>query len=54
MIAIILGSTKTDCTEMMAWMVALLGLGTAHINHIKRVAGIDHVGLGAGYDGINL
>ncbi|KAH8293766.1 hypothetical protein KR054_004102 [Drosophila jambulina] len=25
----------------------------AHINHIKRVAGIDHVGLGAGYDGIN-
>ncbi|KAI9585912.1 hypothetical protein GQX74_001759 [Glossina fuscipes] len=26
----------------------------AHINHIKRVAGIDHVGLGAGYDGINL
>lgn len=27
---------------------------TAHINHIKRVAGIDHVGLGAGYDGINL
>ncbi|XP_075152836.1 uncharacterized protein LOC142226624 [Haematobia irritans] len=26
----------------------------AHINHIKRVAGIDHVGLGAGYDGINV
>ncbi|XP_058055535.1 uncharacterized protein LOC131206947 [Anopheles bellator] len=25
----------------------------AHINHIRRVAGIDHVGLGAGYDGIN-
>ncbi|BFF96272.1 uncharacterized protein DMAD_13508 [Drosophila madeirensis] len=25
----------------------------AHINHIKRIAGIDHVGLGAGYDGIN-
>lgn len=25
----------------------------AHINHIKRVAGIDHVGLGAGFDGIN-
>jgi microsomal dipeptidase-like Zn-dependent dipeptidase len=26
---------------------------TAHINHIKNIAGIDHVGLGAGYDGIN-
>lgn len=25
----------------------------AHINHIKDVAGEDHVGLGAGYDGIN-
>ncbi|XP_050094271.1 uncharacterized protein LOC126576971 [Anopheles aquasalis] len=25
----------------------------AHINHIRKVAGIDHVGLGAGYDGIN-
>ncbi|XP_061516344.1 uncharacterized protein LOC1278102 [Anopheles gambiae] len=25
----------------------------AHINHIRRIAGVDHVGLGAGYDGIN-
>ncbi|XP_043204894.1 dipeptidase 2-like [Amphibalanus amphitrite] len=25
----------------------------AHINHIRRVAGVDHVGIGAGYDGIN-
>lgn len=25
-----------------------------HINHIRMVAGIDHVGLGAGYDGINM
>lgn len=25
----------------------------AHINHIRNVAGIDHVGLGAGFDGIN-
>jgi len=24
-----------------------------HLNHIRRVAGIDHVGLGASYDGIN-
>ncbi|XP_046660577.1 dipeptidase 1-like [Homalodisca vitripennis] len=26
----------------------------AHINYIRRVAGEDHVGIGAGYDGINL
>lgn len=26
---------------------------SAHINHIKMVAGVDHVGLGAGYDGIS-
>lgn len=25
-----------------------------HINHIRDVAGIDHVGIGAGYDGINM
>ncbi|KAI4472217.1 microsomal dipeptidase [Holotrichia oblita] len=25
-----------------------------HINHIRRVAGVRHVGLGAGYDGINM
>ncbi|XP_021940411.1 dipeptidase 1-like isoform X2 [Zootermopsis nevadensis] len=25
----------------------------AHINHIRDVAGINHVGIGAGYDGIN-
>lgn len=25
---------------------------TAHINHIRRTAGVNHVGLGAGYDGI--
>ncbi|XP_038211427.1 uncharacterized protein LOC119831926 [Zerene cesonia] len=25
----------------------------AHINHIRDVAGVDYVGLGAGYDGIN-
>lgn len=27
---------------------------TAHINHIREIAGVDNVGLGAGYDGINL
>ncbi|KDR20311.1 Dipeptidase 3 [Zootermopsis nevadensis] len=26
----------------------------AHINHIRAIAGVNHVGLGAGYDGINL
>lgn len=26
---------------------------TAHLNHLKRVAGADHIGIGAGYDGIN-
>ncbi|XP_043669071.1 dipeptidase 1 isoform X2 [Vespula pensylvanica] len=26
----------------------------AHINHIRKVAGVDHIGIGAGYDGINL
>lgn len=25
-----------------------------HINHIRAVAGVDHVGIGAGYDGINM
>ncbi|XP_035702820.1 dipeptidase 1 isoform X2 [Folsomia candida] len=25
----------------------------AHINHIRDVAGVDHVGIGAGFDGIN-
>nr|CAH7713261.1 unnamed protein product [Callosobruchus chinensis] len=25
-----------------------------HINHIRSVAGISHVGIGAGYDGINM
>lgn len=32
----------------------ILLLFTAHLNHIKLVAGVDYVGLGAGYDGINL
>lgn len=27
---------------------------SAHINHIRKVAGVDHIGIGAGYDGINL
>lgn len=27
---------------------------TAHIEHVRSVAGVEHVGLGAGYDGINM
>ncbi|XP_037077032.1 dipeptidase 1-like [Pollicipes pollicipes] len=26
----------------------------AHIERVRKMAGVDHVGLGAGYDGINL
>ena len=26
---------------------------SAHLNHIRTVAGINHVGIGASYDGIN-
>ncbi|CAH0546421.1 unnamed protein product [Brassicogethes aeneus] len=25
-----------------------------HINHIRKIAGIEHIGIGAGYDGINM
>jgi len=35
-------------------MVVMCLLVSAHINHIRAVAGVNHVGLGAGYDGINL
>lgn len=34
-------------------MILFVHFISAHINHIKNVAGEDHVGLGAGYDGIN-
>lgn len=33
---------------MILWI-----LFSVHINHIRDVAGVDHVGIGAGYDGIN-
>ncbi|XP_024086017.1 dipeptidase 1 [Cimex lectularius] len=32
---------------------ATIADAAAHINHIREVAGVDSVGLGAGYDGIN-
>lgn len=36
------------------WSILFLFFVAAHINHIRSVAGVDCVGLGAGYDGINL
>ncbi|KYM92121.1 Dipeptidase 1 [Atta colombica] len=36
----VLSQTRNYCTH-------------SHINHIRKVAGIDHVGIGAGFDGIN-
>lgn len=30
-----------------------VGFCLAHINHIREIAGVDSVGVGAGYDGIN-
>lgn len=36
-----------------AFSINSLGFCLAHINHIREVAGVDSVGLGAGYDGIN-
>lgn len=33
---------------------ATLGDVIKHIKHIRTVAGVEHVGLGAGYDGINI
>lgn len=45
-----------SCPSFALLMILILCLFiiTAHINHIKDVAGIDHVGIGAGYDGVNL
>lgn len=36
------------------WINFCISYFAAHINHIREVAGIDHVGIGAGYDGVNL
>jgi microsomal dipeptidase-like Zn-dependent dipeptidase len=33
---------------------AVICFVTDHINYVRRIAGVDSVGLGAGYDGINL
>ena len=33
--------------------LTVIGFVSAHINHVREVAGIDSVGIGASYDGIN-
>jgi len=39
---------------MIIYLLYFYHFFAAHINHIRDVAGIDHVGIGAGYDGVNL
>ena len=34
--------------------ITLLSLSPDHIDHIRNVAGIDHVGIGSDFDGIEL
>ena len=34
-------------------LYTVIGFVSAHINHVREVAGIDSVGIGASYDGIN-
>lgn len=40
--------------KLFVWINFCIAYFAAHINHIREVAGIDHVGIGAGYDGVNL
>lgn len=40
--------------QLFIWIVVTVYCILAHINHIRSVAGEDHVGIGAGYDGINM
>ena len=39
--------------KILAKIVSFFWLISAHLNHIRTVAGIDYVGIGASYDGIN-
>ncbi|XP_049822370.1 dipeptidase 1-like [Aethina tumida] len=39
--------------KLFCWQSTDNEIALAHINHIREVAGVDNVGLGAGYDGIN-
>ena len=31
----------------------IMPFNAAHINHVREIAGVDSVGIGASYDGIN-
>lgn len=42
-----------DATHLNCGSKASLHDIIAHINHVRKMAGIDNVGLGAGYDGIS-
>ncbi|XP_011265198.1 dipeptidase 1 [Camponotus floridanus] len=54
--------TKTGGIVMVSFYPHFISCGekstledvAAHINHVRKIAGVDHVGIGAGYDGINL
>jgi membrane dipeptidase len=52
--------TAAFTRDTIAWVAAnpmpkaLLGQVANHIEHIRNVAGIDHVGIGADYDGISV
>lgn len=47
-------SAKLCDTNWICKLVTDVFLSSEHVNHIRAVAGEDHVGLGAGFDGINL
>lgn len=48
------GEIRTNSDQFVPLNRNLIEISiTAHLNHIKRVAGVDYVGIGAGYDGIN-
>ncbi|HEX2093932.1 MAG TPA: membrane dipeptidase, partial [Longimicrobiaceae bacterium] len=53
------GDTAAARREVRAWMEAhpspraTLAQVADHIEHVRRVAGVDHVGIGADFDGIS-
>lgn len=49
----VFNNESRSCRYHFFFLIFFFTQISAHINHIKNVAGEDHVGLGAGYDGIN-
>ena len=46
--------TRTTAQEPSIDVTILMfDIFSAHLNYIRKVAGVDHVGIGASYDGIN-